>query len=81
MTDTGTEQWFAFRAYNSQTLYGWGTEAAADAYADILTGDREINVYGAYPMSAGDIEAAGVEDNSEAVNLGDELAARDDTAN
>lgn len=39
------EKWFKFTAYNSQAVYGIGTEAEADKYCDILNSKREINVY------------------------------------
>lgn len=39
--------WYKFRAYNSQTQYGW-TQAAgvAEAACDWLNRGREINLYG-----------------------------------
>lgn len=42
-----SEKWFAFRAYNSQSLYGFGTADEAERYCDILNSTREINIYGA----------------------------------
>lgn len=44
--ETTGERWWVFTAYNSQAHYGFGTEAEADAYSDILNRKREINVYG-----------------------------------
>lgn len=43
------ERWWVFTAYNSQTHYGFGSDAEAAAYADILNRGRQVNVY------AGDI--------------------------
>jgi hypothetical protein len=70
------EQWFAFRAYNSQALYGYGTEEQAEAYVDDLNRQlrRDVNVYGAYALS--DDESRGLEENTEAFNLDDEIEAR-----
>lgn len=46
-----TERWFAFKAYNTQTLYGFGTEAEADEYCDHLNEARSINHYAAVPLA------------------------------
>lgn len=43
------ERWWIFSAYNSQPYYGFGSDAEAAAYADILNRGRQVNVY------AGDI--------------------------
>jgi len=43
------ECWWVFSAYNSQPYYGFGSDAEAVAYADILNRGRQVNVY------AGDI--------------------------
>lgn len=37
--------WWAFRAYNSEALYGYGYEDEARRYCRRLNGDRDINVY------------------------------------
>lgn len=42
---------FEFRAYNSQTIYGYGSERDASLYEDYLNRNREINHYGAYSVS------------------------------
>lgn len=68
-----TDRWFAFRAYNSQTLFGYGTEEEADLYADFLNTSRTYNVYGAYPVSADEDDAENLERNTDAFNLADEL--------
>ena len=39
------EQWFAFRALNSQTLYGFGTDQQADKFTDHLNQRRKTDVY------------------------------------
>ncbi len=54
-TETMTEQWFCFKAYNSQSLYGYGTAAEAEQYAYKLNAGREINVY--QPVAVSDAEA------------------------
>ncbi len=46
---------YKFTAYNSQALYGYGTEAEAEAYANYLNRDREINVYGYEAMADEDV--------------------------
>lgn len=53
--ETTGERWWIFTAYNSQAHFGFGTEAEADAYSDILNRKREINVYG---YEAADDESA-----------------------
>ena len=71
-----TEQWFAFRAYNTEARYGYGTAAEAEQYADIINEGREINVFGAYPLN--DAEAAELqlmEDRSDTFRLDYEIAA------
>ncbi len=70
------EQWFAFKAWNSQTAYGWGTAREAEAYADHLNRGREINLYGAYEMTGEEAVEEGLgDDRTDAVNLDDELRA------
>lgn len=66
-------QWFAFRAYNSQTLYGYGTADEADAYSDHLNKGKEINLYAAHPLGNDDETDAAHRDNG--ISLEDELAA------
>ena len=62
-----TDQWFAFRAYNSQTIYGWGTAEEAGRYADHLNARREINVYAPHPVQAD--EAAAIEARDDGIPL------------
>ncbi len=69
------EQWFAFRAFNSQTLYGFGTDEQADKYAEHLNQSREINVYGAHPMTTDEAIELRVDKRDDAFNLDDELRA------
>ena len=40
-----TENWYAFRAYNSMTHYGYGTTDEAERYTDHLNARRDINHY------------------------------------
>lgn len=70
------EKWFKFSAYNSQAIYGYGTEQEADAYCDRLNRNREINVYGAEEITDPDTLAdfdAGKRDDG--FNLADALDA------
>jgi hypothetical protein len=39
------DQVFEFTAYNTETLYGYGTETEANLYLDWLNENREINEY------------------------------------
>jgi hypothetical protein len=64
-----TEKWFAFKAYNTETMYGFGTEAEASEYQDHLNKDRAINHYGITPVKD-PTTINGVE-----FNIGDELQA------
>lgn len=66
-------QWYAFKAYNSQILYGFGTTEEAERYADRLNRGREVNHYAAYAVPKEAVEATGLDDNSEAFNLSDAL--------
>lgn len=70
------EKWFEFTAYNSQTLYGFGTDAEASKYCDIINRHREVNVYGYRELSEG--EAAGLEsgDDTDGFRLDLELDNR-----
>jgi len=68
---------YKFTAYNSQALYGWGTEVEADQYADHLNRDREINVYG-YQLITDPEEITKVSDYGSGINMEDELQAIDD---
>lgn len=70
---------YVFKSYNSQQLYGWGDEAAADAYCDHLNRDREFNVY-AWAEITDPGEVAKHDDGETGVNLSDELAAIRDQA-
>lgn len=39
------EKWFSFKAYNTATMYGYGTRAEASEYQGYLNKDRTINHY------------------------------------
>lgn len=39
------DRWWKFGGSNLQPIYGYGTEAEADRYADYLNRDRDINCY------------------------------------
>ena len=45
---------FKIDAYNTQALYGWGSEENADRYTDWLNRNREINVYSAQAIPEGE---------------------------
>lgn len=66
---------YKFAAYNSQALYGWGTEAEAIAYADHLNRDREINVYCFAEVTDTDELAKLDAGYGDQLNLSDELIA------
>lgn len=77
---TQTEQWFAFRAYNSQTIYGWGTAEEADRYSDHLNTRREINVYGAYPLTETEAADLKLEASDDGVPLSSALSDIEENA-
>ena len=62
-----TEKYWAFKAYNTETMYGFGTKAEASKYQDHLNEDRTINHYGITPVK----DPATV--NGIEFNIGDEL--------
>lgn len=70
------EQFFAFRAYNSQTLYGYGLEKDADTYADVLNQGREVNHYHVRALSPDAVAELNLTDRNDVVNLEDELVTR-----
>ena len=69
------EQWFAFRALNSQTLYGFGTDQQADKFTDHLNQRRETDVYSACPLTTDEAIELRVDEQDNAFNLEDELRA------
>ena len=69
------EQWFAFRALNSQTLYGFGTDQQADKFTDHLNQRRTTDVYSAYPLTTDEAIELRVDQQDNAFNLEDELRA------
>lgn len=70
-----TQTWFAFRSANSQTIYGFGTAGEAAQYADMINGGKEINLYAAHALTDAEAADMGLDGNSEAVSLDDELRA------
>ena len=38
-------KWYSFKAYNTSTMYGYGTFREARRYQDYLNANREINQY------------------------------------
>ena len=73
---TDTQHWFAFRAYNSQAIYGYGTHDEAWAYREILNTNRTVNMFDWVELSDNEATELKLEENTEAFNLDDELAAR-----
>ena len=68
--------WYAFKAYNSQTRYGYGVPAEADAYCDYLNRGHEINHYAATLLSEDEVKALDLGgNNEEGMDLSDELEA------
>jgi hypothetical protein len=67
------EAWYAFKAYNSQTQYGYGTATEADQYADLLNRNREINVYAPHKLDDAEAAELKLEGNTDAFNLSDAL--------
>lgn len=66
-----TSQWFAFRAYNSQTLYGYGTPDEAERFADRLNAGKEFNLYAA--LALGDSDETDAAHRDDGIQLEDEL--------
>lgn len=65
------QQWYAFRAYNSETIHGFGTQAEADQYADRLNAGKDQNVYSAHGLGDSDEIDARLRDSG--IQLEDEL--------
>ena len=57
------EQWFEFRAYNSQAAHAYGTEREADLYCDVLNRGRDVNCYGYRAMH--DTETDGLDSGAD----------------
>lgn len=64
-----TEQFFAFKAYNTETLYGYGTAVDAEEYAAALNHSREINCFVVYPLDEAEAAQAGLEDRTDVEDL------------
>jgi hypothetical protein len=63
------EIWFKLAAWNSQSLFGFGTEREADTYTDLLNRNREINRYHATAMDPGDCAALNSGDDTDGFRL------------
>ena len=63
------EKWYLFSAWNQQIQLGFGTEAEADVYLDLLNGDRTINVYHYTEMDAEDCIALNSGDDTDGFRL------------
>ncbi len=73
MTDN-TERWFSFPAYNSQTIYGYGSPAEAEVYCDMLNRGREINLYTASALEDAERIAALESGEDSGMMLWEEIA-------
>jgi hypothetical protein len=62
---------YEFRAYNSQIIYGYGTERDADLYEDFLNIGREINHYGKSAVSKYRAKELRLDDRDDIVDLDD----------
>lgn len=65
------EKWFAFKAFNSQVQYGFGTAKDAELYADHLNEGREINLYSANEITAEEALEKDLEGRSDSFNIGE----------
>lgn len=63
--------WFAFRAFNSQTQYGYGSAEAAERYADILNIRRSTGLFCAHELSDTDAAEEELERRDDTINLDD----------
>ena len=75
---TARPAWFAFRAPNAQTLYGYGTADEAAHFADLLIASREVDLYAAHRVNHQEATELRLEENTEAFNIADEIAAREE---
>lgn len=66
--------WYAFKAYNSQTWFGYGTLAEAKKWCALLNGGRSVNHYWAEPLGSREVASLGLDDNALGFNLADEIA-------
>lgn len=71
--------WWKFAAYNTQSMYGYGSDTEANAYCEYLNRGKDINHRSAEYLADDDDDAqrlSGVLDiASEGVNLDEALAA------
>jgi hypothetical protein len=74
---TNMEHWFAIKAYNAQTHYGYGTEEEAHRYADELNHGR--NYYWPYPMTREQIAELKLENSDLGFSLSIALADTEQT--
>jgi hypothetical protein len=70
------ERWFLFTAYNSQPLFGFGTEQEADAYCDVLNRKRGVNQYHYRAMSGDEAQALDSGRDTDGFRLDDEIATQ-----
>lgn len=69
------ETWWKFTTYNSQAMYGWGSEDEASAYVDHLNDGKDVNLYSYAEVTDPELIAE-LDDGNEGFNLSDELASR-----
>jgi hypothetical protein len=77
MTVSTLTGWFAFKAYNAQTQYGYGTEQEASLYEDELNKGRTY--YHAYPMTRDQVADLKLADNDLGFSLSIALADAEET--
>lgn len=70
-----TEFWFKFSAYNSQALYGYGTQDQASQYEDKLNWSRAINHYSATQLSEDEANELCLGQSGEAFDIYEVLIA------
>jgi hypothetical protein len=63
------EHWYAFKAYNNQIAYGYGTAQEADRYTDHLNRNRDINHFAPRILSDAEVAQLGLEDSDLGISL------------
>ena len=63
------EHWYAFKAYNNQIAYGFGTAEEADRYTDHLNANREANHFAPRILPAAEVSQLRLEDSDIGISL------------
>ena len=64
--------WFAFRACDRLTVFGFGTDAQAFRFEDLLNADLESDLYTAHPLTTAetiDFHLYGIEPRRPSIDL------------